>query len=344
MPFVSRTRGRAFFVAVLMLVLSLQGCDMAGTEWRPPPLPTPMSATSRQTIEGITARVQTVFADAHRVVLALTLEGPAQPYGYELEITWIYEPQLPGPALTAGGKELPFLPQAGAGMISGAQTAAGLPLLGQGVIAFDASDLSWDQAQVPLHLSLPLLVNNKPFVAPLPVPTGTIPATSTPTQVPPASYAYVLTFDFTFDVAYDSRQVVLEPQQEVESKGVKMTLERIDVTASEARVSIRYSAPKPGMFIDLGDWVSFSTLFVGPEGGENSLMLLGQSDACYSGLESNICVFSYDGTPLIGDAPMDCRLTVTASQPSPKYIGGEGPPPYGTWVFHFAVPAVSTEK
>jgi hypothetical protein len=154
----------------------------------------------------------------------------------------------------------------------------------------------------------------------------------------------VITFDFTFDVEYDARQIVLEPHQEVESNGVILTLERIDVTASEARVSILYSATKPGTFIDLGDWVSFSTLLIGPEGGENNLMLLGQSNACYSGLESNICVFSYDGAPLIGNAPIDCTLTVTASQPSPKYIGGVAPPLYGTWVFHFAVPAASKEK
>lgn len=341
MPFVSRTPKQALFLALLLLVPGLQGCDGSKKQVLLPA--TPMSRTLTQTLESVTVTVNVVNVDAHRVVLDLTLDGPAQPYGYALELTWIYAPQIDGPTLTAGGKELPFLPQAGDGMISGAQTPDGLPLFSQGMIAFDASDLQWDQPRVPLHLSLPLLVNNEPFVPPLPVPTGTIPATSTPTQVPPISH--IITFDFTFDVAYDARQVVLEPRQEVESNGVKMTLERIDVTASEALVSVRYSETRPDTFLNMV-WVAFATLLVGPGNDEHRLTLSGEPDwDCGAGLDTNEFVFSFVLPTLIDVVPVDCTLLISAGEPSPKHIGigGSSPPPLGDWVFQFTAPA-STGK
>src|SRR5688500_5709458 len=124
-----RAPRQALFLVLLLLLPGLQGCAPLGSEGvgvlPMPPAPTPMSRTMTKTSEGITTRVFVRNVDAHRVVFDLTLEGPAQPYGYALEITWIYEPQLPGPALAAGGKKLPF--QAGADMISGAQTPDGQP-------------------------------------------------------------------------------------------------------------------------------------------------------------------------------------------------------------------------
>lgn len=347
MPFSSRTPRAAIFAALLLIIPGLQGCDVLGPEvvglYPMPPTPTPMSRTVTQTVEGITAFVFVRNLDAHRVVLDLTLAGPAQPYSYALEITWIHEPQLPGPVLTAGGKSLPFLPDADMTSIVG--THGGLPLFSQGMIAFDASDLHWDQPRVPLHLSLPLLVNNEPPVmAPLPVPTGTIPATSTPTEFPPASH--VITFDFTFDASYDTRQVVLESHQEAESNGVKITLERIDITASEARMSVRYSETQADTFLDR-NWVSFSKLKVGPlmgpEGQETVFTLVGEPDACYGSASDNHCIFSYDDRTLslIDRAHVECSLTVNVGPNEQRHIqeGYLTPTDTGvTGVFQFTLP------
>jgi len=142
-------------------------------------------------------------------------------------------------------------------------------------------------------------------------------------------------------------QVVLEPLQEVESNGVKMTLERVYVTASEARALVRYSETQLDTLLDQMAWGAFSTLVVGTKNGASSYTVFGEPEGTcgggLGGLQGNVCLFSFAAPVMLDRAPVDCTLTIIAGEPSPKHIGGSSPPPLGGWVFQFTVPA-STGK
>jgi hypothetical protein len=221
----------------------------------PPPTPTFPSNSSvlSRTLEGVTISVAPLHADAHRVVLALRIDGPARPYRRALEVGWGVTSSDPVPNLSVDGKDLPWLES---GSITGVIAAAGEPVHGQGTLLFDASKLTISGTKdgttqsLALQLSLPVYENNQPpeeYWPPKPADTGITGAAETPTQVPAASLpaSRMLPFKFTFEVPFDGERIVLQPAQSIEHNGLKITLERVDITASEALVTVHYSASGP---------------------------------------------------------------------------------------------------
>ena len=147
--------------------------------------------------------------------------------------------------------------------------------------------------------------------------------------------------------------MVVDVGQTVESSDVAVTLEQIDITPSEARVWLRYSPTKSDTFLKGDDWTMSGSLYIGsrsdngvdnwgvvlpenPEDEENP----GARGGCNS-ISNNPCFLSYLD-PLFPDTdPLDGTLTLIANRSSPPHGPGPWPPPYGTWTFHFTVPAIS---
>jgi len=278
-------------------------------------------------LEGITVDAQVVYADAHRIVIALNMDGPAQPFSRSLEFSWSDANKLNGPTLSVEGKALPWMYDATTGMYAGLVLVAGEPIHKEGTLAFDASELNWDKQNLPLHLSLPLLVNN---------------AIENSTKAPPT--LQTLPFAFSFNAAFDTRQAVIHVGQTVEENDVEVTLERLDITASEARISIRYSAMKPGTFLAQQDIAILANLTIHNREDESSVTLVGGPDwTCHGGSDGDDCVFSFSAPALISSTPIDCTLTVSAGVEHASHVNSYYAPSHDNWVFHFTLPA-STGK
>ncbi len=128
---------RVFFLVALCLLITLGGCngfDVDEVEPIPPttsPTPRAMATATvaspivTQTLEGITVGAQVVYADAHRIVLALSMDGPAQPYSRSLEFSWSDARKMTGPTLSVEGKVLPWMYEATTGMYAGLVSVAG---------------------------------------------------------------------------------------------------------------------------------------------------------------------------------------------------------------------------
>ncbi len=338
---------RVFFLVALCLLITLGGCngfDVDEVEPIPPttsPTPRAMATATvaspivTQTLEGITVGAQVVYADAHRIVLALSMDGPAQPYSRSLEFSWSDARKMTGPTLSVEGKVLPWMYEATTGMYAGLVSVAGEPIHKEGTLAFDASELHWDMRDtqgdmqnLPVSLSLPLLVNN---------------AIETSTNIPPA--LHTLPFDFSFDAAFDSRKAVINVGQTVEENDVEVTLERLDITASEARISISYSATKPGTFLAQEDTAILANLTIHNKEDGTSVTLVGGPDwMCHGGSDGDECVFIYAAPSLISSAPIDCTLTVSAGAEHASHVNSYYAPPHDPWVFHFTLPGVSGGK
>ena len=327
---------RVLFLFASCLATVLAGCDgLDGDQVKPLPIIPPAATATQtspivtQTLEGITVGAQVVYADAHRIVIALTLDALAQPYSRSLEFSWGDVRKLNKPTLSVEGKELPWMPDATTDIYVGVVWVAGEPIHIQGTLAFDASGLNWAKQNLPLHLSLPLLVSN---------------VTENPTKTPPA--LHTLPFAFSFHTAYDSRKVVIHVGQSVEENDVEVTLERLDITASEARISIRYSATKPGTFLAQQDIAILANLTIHNREDGTSVTLVGGPDwICHGGSDSDECVFSFASPALISITPIDCTLTVSAGVEHASHVNSYYAPPHDPWVFHFTLPAASsTEK
>ena len=330
---------RVFFLVALCLPTVLAGCnglDVEGVKPLAPTIPplataTETTAVITQTLEGVTIGVQVVYADAHRIVIDLTLDAPAQPYSRSLEFSWSDAQRLNGPTLSVEGKELPWMRDATTGIYAGLVSVAGEPIHKQGTLTFDASGLQWDNADkqnLPLHLSLPLLVNDATVNS-----TNTLPALHT------------LPFAFSLDAAFDTRKAVIHVGLTVEENDVEVTLERLDITASEARISLRYSATKPGTFLAQQDIAILANLTIHNREDGTSVTLVGGPDwTCHGGSDADECVFSFSAPSLISSAPIDCTLTVSAGAEHASHVNSYYAPAHDPWVFDFTVPAASTEK
>ncbi len=229
------------FFGVVIMGLMLAACDQQGPSPGPigsilptgtasvvaqmperqTPETTPISPVASQVIEGIKVSVQPVAFDAHRVIVAYSLEGPAQPYRYGLSASnYIYDPDN-RPVLSLGGKGLPLIYDRGIYnelYLDGGVPAAGKPVRVQGKLYFDASKLDGSTAiqELPMRLSLPISINNELYGPPVPVPTGMVIA---PTKTPTVAHAASRTLmaDMSFSVPFDTRHIVVQTNQTVVS-------------------------------------------------------------------------------------------------------------------------------
>jgi hypothetical protein len=237
------------------------------------------------------------------------------------------------PTLLVEGKELPWMYEATTGMYSGLVSAPGEPIHKQGTLAFDASELNWDKGDkqnLPLHLSFPLLVNN------------TLDTTLDDSSEQPPSTQNLL-FDFSLDAAFDPRKAVIHVGQTVEENDVEVTLERLDITASEARISISYWATKPGTFLTQEDIGILANLTIHNREDGTSVTLVGGPDwICHGGSDGDQCVFSFPAPSLMSSAPIDCTLTISAGAEHASHVNSYYAPEHDKWVFDFTVPAAST--
>lgn len=292
------------------------------------PTATPLSPVMSQTLEDVTVSVQPLYADAQRVVLTLSLERPAQSYANSLELGWKDGMESGAPTLVSGGTELPWLPQATMGLLPAYPDE---PTSKRGKITFSASALKGDGKDVPLHLTLPLRVNNQPSMFPLPMPTD-VPDVPVATEMPTPSY--VLTFSFSFTMPFDPRYIALQTNQTVRSNDVPMTLDSIDITAAEIRVRLHYSATKPDGFPSKDYWDAYGILVIGSGSSRSEAALVDAE--CGTNFGGNDCLLVYYEPSLLDKAPIDCTLTIEASDTAARR-----PTIYGTWVFQFTVPAAS---
>jgi hypothetical protein len=365
----------SLFLLVVALVPLITGCDMPGdnsnapvqtatpaAEVPPPYHPAPTATfpanntVASQTVESVTVSVAPVHADAHQVVLVVRVQGPARPYDRAFELgRWVADNEYLA-SLTANGTEVPHVDgiahfSTSAVIIS----PAGEPADGQVRIACDTSGLAMGKDatgnvdSLSLHLSLPVYENNHPDEywpwPPGPVVTRATRATEIPTQVPPASRpaSRLLPFEFSFDVPFDPDRIVLQPQQAVEQNGLRITLTELDITASEALVTLHFVARDREVIGGVNPGVS-AGLTVPSESTGEVFTLVSDPDGFMFGTETEgDIVFSYTEPSLLRKTPVDIALSVSAGKMSASRIGGvPEPPPIFDWTFRFTVPATSS--
>ncbi|HET9495309.1 MAG TPA: hypothetical protein VFR15_13855 [Chloroflexia bacterium] len=361
----------SLFLLVVVLVPLITGCDMPGdssnspaqpatpaVEVPPPFTPAPTATfpadniAVSQTVEGITISVAPLHADAHRVVLVARVQGPAKPYDRAFDLAWVARGKDYMPSLSANGKDLPWV-QGGSVIIP----PAGEPGDGQSVLAFDASgleigaDTTGTVQILSLHLSLPVYEDNEPDEyrpwPPGPVVTRAAGATEvpTPTQLAPASRpaSRLLPFEFSFQVPFDSERIVLQPEQTVEQNGLSITVRQVDITASEALITLHYAALNRGAIGGVNPGVS-AGLTVPSESTGEVFTLVSDPDGFMFGTETEgDIVFSYTEPSLLRKTPVDIALSVSAWKMSASRIGGvPEPSPIFDWTFRFTVPVTST--
>jgi len=367
MPSLARCIQSSLLLLVVVLVLLITGCDTPGdnsttplqaatpaVEVPPPyaPAPTPtfptMNTVVSQTVEGVTISIVPVHADAHRMVLALRIQGPARPYDRAFDLAWITPGKDYMPSLSANGKDLPLVQGHGV-LIS----PAGEPSDGQSVLAFDASGLETGADTIErvqslsLQLSLPVYENNHPDEyrpwPPGPVVTRAIEANEVPTQVPPPPASRLLSFEFSFQVPFDSERIVLRPHQTVEQNGLQVTLRQLDITASEALVTLHYVVLNREVFDrQRGPGVS-AVLTVPSESSGEDITIVSEPEAVEFGADAEgEMVFSYSEPSLLRKTSVDCTLSVSAGSTSASRVDGSGSPPLGEWIFPVMVPATSS--
>jgi len=365
----------ASFLMLALFTLAIGACDDTSATTAPTPLPTnvnppvatltPITPTVSQTLDGITIGVQPLHADAHRITLAIRVDGLAKPHAYQF---WRYPPWPTTTKdlliLSVGSTVLPWIESTG-GALDGA-AHAGEELHDQSTLAFDASGLQITSATLPLRLSIPLYIDNNPIfpvypLEPLPLPTSAVPVTDTPTPVPatdtptpaplPTLPPSSLQFTFSMTMPFDSRRTITDVGQTVESSDVAVTLERIDITSSEAQVWLRYSPTKPDTFLKVTDWAMSGSLSIGSRGdngvanGPASLQENPDDEEypsvpgrCNSNISSNPCFLSYLDPPFLGTNPRDATFILTADSLSPNQGPWPAAPSLGTWTFRFNIP------
>ncbi len=353
-------------VSFLMFVLSLIALGACDVTTPTPIIPngsvtpaltmvtaTPTKLIGSQTLEEVTIGVQSVKADAHRITLTMSVDGPSKPHAYLVS-------QYPPTGGVRDSNNLPSLAIDDKALrrIEGASqelevaTRAGEPLHGQVMVVFDASWLPSMEATVPLRLTMPLYVDDSfvfpPTPLPAPVPTSEVPVEDTHTLIhlptrPPA----LLPFALSLTVPFKPQRTIIKVGQTVKSNDVDMTLEQIDITLSEARIRLRYTPTKADTFLNGNDWVAYGGLSISRASGTGPEALMENPEdeeqpeepgRCNSNISNNPCFLSYLMPPFPSTNPVDCTLTVTAFRPSPSQGPWPAPPPFGTWVFHFTVP------
>jgi hypothetical protein len=295
----------------------------------PPVLPAqPIS----QTIGGYTATLVPIYADANRIAFTYMLAGPqrAYPYGVALGNYGDPVPRLSG----SGGTAFPWLQEASDfGQPGDFDYATGQLHLRPARLVFDGASGS-PTVTLSLHLDLPLRISDAPYFPP--APTAVTPILITPTPRP-APETFILPFAFDLHLPFDPRRREATPNQTVITNGIAITLERVTVTASEARLVLRYAT----VGADTGLWEAGLADGNLTPGSGTLPFGAGALGSGFSSAEpcdpDGRCTASYSAASLLNrPASWTLQLDHLLSSAAPA------PPPIpGPWVFSFTLPPLA---
>jgi hypothetical protein len=300
------------------------------------PVLDPRPPAVSQTLDDITIRVQPRYADSHRVVLTYTISGPMQSYPYQVGLD-----SLPGnwPRLILDdGTELQpdrdGTPEDQYFAWLSVPSGAPSPWPNDGLLAYDTSALSNPHDTLTMRLTMPIAVNNTPYLYPSPIATGIpgVPNTPTigPTTIngPPPNKTLNYTFDLTTQV--DKRCRLAQPGTTVEKAGVRITLNYVSITASETRLNLSYAGTFNNNTVsNSSSWHAAGTMDTGP--GTPQIPLWNNCDLRNCGSFTGL---RYRGQSLL-DTPESqwlLKVDTLANDSAGLFINGP-------WVFKFDMPA-----
>lgn len=298
----------------------------------------PLPSAVTQTIDGITLSVRPRYADLHRVVLTYTISGPTQPYPYEVGLDIGIQPTLAldgtaiPPFVGLGFYGPPYRPWLS--LPSGEVTP------NEGGISFDMSTLASLPPTITLHLTMPILVNNTPYIPSDPVPTLAPGAQSTPTPLNTVGLPLNKSLLFKLDLTTrtDNLCRIAQPAATTNKSGVTMTLDAVSITASETRLYVSFSGIYNNKTINNftttgsgGGWTASGTMDTGPNTAQLSLW-----EACESITCPPFTGFHYREQSLI-DAPESQWLLKVDNLYDEQ--GSTAIP--GPWVLKFDMPAAT---
>ncbi len=305
--------------------------------WAPGPL--------MQARDGYTITIQSVSADLNRIVISYTMTSAIPDFR-------ILYPQLGGganytPVLrTHSGAILPWYggqPYHRVRFNPAAPTPTPGPVTSSALMMFDteAADLA---GPLQLDLTIPVgrvergVANSQRIEANSPitevVTTVDLPDPRTP-QVAPSP---VPPFHFQFAMPLDTRRRVADVQHTIEQHGVRITLERAVVTASEARITLHGDVPAdPRLQVPMPDIrLHIDNEFAPPQANGNALV----STRLYQNGDG-LWTYSYQGSLLAKNNDWVFYVqNVTEHDPRADSSAADTPVP-GLWTFHFTVPPLA---
>ncbi|MFO7781043.1 MAG: DUF4179 domain-containing protein [Spirochaetia bacterium] len=271
-----------------------------------------------QTVNGVTVTLERAYADANRIAVGYSVKDPdGQRYHTDrLTVTDADDTVFPG---TTG------LGAAGKSAIFGIELPPGEEA---DVLCFDAAAVEGTPAELDLRLVVEVreLVLPTDTEGPSPTPAGS-PAKPGEPMVelePMPQGAVVGTFTFDFNVPFIPGRVAAV-NQTVEAAGVAVRLERVVITPSETRVTLRFDPPAD---VETS-WTSIVTLKAPGDVRSRSRFYAVADDSP---------VHTYGFLAPLYDRRGEWTLTVN------ELVGTELVPPYndvrlaGPWVFRFRVP------
>lgn len=306
--------------------------------WAPGPLV--------QARDGYTITIQPMSADLNRVVISYTITSPGQELRVlrsELGGGDSYTPVL----RTHSGALLPWsggLPYHRMRISAGAPTPTPGPVTNTALMMFDteATDLS---GPLQLDLTIPVgrvvqVVSNAQVIEPHSPITEVVaivdlPDPRTPQVVPPA----VSPFHFQFTMPLDTRRRVADVQQTIEQHGVRITLDRVVVTASEARITLHGDVPAaPTLRVPMSDMrLHIENEFAPSQANGNALV----SISAHQNGDNGPWIYRYLGSLLTKNNDWAFYVqNVTTYDPTAGNSATDTPVP-GLWTFHFTVPPLA---
>lgn len=281
-----------------------------------------------QTVAGVTVTLERAYADANRIVIGFTMQGPDGERRYEArELTLTDAAGTPFPRTfgfgAAGesdlfGISLPpgegaYLFAFDAAAVTGVPEALDLRL----VMGLEERSVPPDASAQPTPSTEELLLN----VAPQPAPLAQTGPEVTELEAMPVG-DMLGPFAFEFRVPFIAGRTV-KVQQTAEAAGITMALEKVVVTPSETQATLCFVPPDEGK-----EWL----LITAGDGGDLFGKTAGEGGK--AGEECHRVVYAGNLARRWGTA----TLTVT------ELVGFDLAPPHdqtrlaGPWVFHFRVP------
>lgn len=212
----------------------------------PVPSFSPANSPVSQAIDGITVTIWPLYADPSSIILTFTVSGPDQAYPYNIE----YSSEPPNQHLVlSNGIELPANPDSQLYVWTYRGSRLYPPYQREGYLNFNTSYFTNLPPTLTMRLTLPIFVNNHPYIVPLPEPTqppGAYPAlTATPTRtaIAPNDRAILFTFDLVIPFDPVCKEVAINQTATVAD--VEMTLTNVTLAATEFRFNIILTSTIP---------------------------------------------------------------------------------------------------
>lgn len=270
-----------------------------------------------QTVDGITVTLQWVYADANRLVVGFTVNGPQDlPDGHALS---------PARVTLTDAAGTVFPESVGYGVTGQSDILKVLLPAGEGayLLTFDAARIEVE----PAELDLQMVMEVETYVVPTPVPPASDVYEDRGSLEPVVSMATAGPFTFDFSVPFIPGCTV-EVQQMVEAAGVAVRLERVVVTPSETRAILCFDPPDG----DSKEWTLITAL--DPGDGQD---LSGEVVSQLSGTGEKDCHRVTYLDALVGRSGT-WTLKVTELVGFDLVQPGEQTRLAGPWVFPFVVP------